>query len=93
MANAVFEHFENMLGASGHQLNLINFEELGLPSVRGTLFDHCFSEKEVWQAIGEMPTDKALGPDGFTVLFFKTAWPVIKHDIMRAFRRAGLVKW
>ena len=48
--------------------------------------DHCFSEEEIWQAIVEMPTDKAPGPDGFTGLFYGTAWPVIKGDIFRAFQ-------
>ena len=86
MAKAVFEHFDSMLGTPGQQHNLINFEELGLPSLQGHLFDHCFSEEEVWQAIKDMPTDRAPGPDGFTGLFYKTAWPVIKEDIMRAFQ-------
>src|ERR1041384_2198359 len=30
-----------------------------------------------------MPSDKAPGPDGFTGIFFKKCWDVIKHDIMR----------
>jgi len=86
MANAVFEHFDYMLGTPGEQTCLINFEELGFPSVCGNLFDHCFTEDEVWQAIGDMPIDKAPGPDGFTGMFYRTAWPVIKDDIMRAFQ-------
>jgi hypothetical protein len=32
-----------------------------------------------------MPTDKAPGLDGFTGLFYQSAWPVIKEDIMQAF--------
>uniref|UniRef100_A0A453BAR3 Uncharacterized protein n=1 Tax=Aegilops tauschii subsp. strangulata TaxID=200361 RepID=A0A453BAR3_AEGTS len=30
-----------------------------------------------------MPSDKAPGPDGFTGLFFKKCWGIIKHDLMR----------
>ena len=86
MAAAVFQHFDNMLGTRGIQRNHINFEEMGLPTICGSLLDHCFSEEEIWQAISEMSNDKALGPDGFTGLFFKTAWPIIKHDILQAFQ-------
>jgi hypothetical protein len=28
-----------------------------------------------------MPNGKALGPDGFTVDFFKACWDVVKYDI------------
>jgi hypothetical protein len=47
--------------------------------------DQCFSEEEVWNVIRSMPTDKAPGLDGFTGLFYQSAWPVIKEDIMQAF--------
>ena len=33
-----------------------------------------------------MPVDKVPGQDGFTRLFYKTAWPIIKTDIIRAFQ-------
>lgn len=32
----------------------------------------------------QVPGDKAPGPDGFTGLFFKSCWAIIKHDIMKA---------
>jgi hypothetical protein len=30
--------------------------------------------------IKEMPSDKALGPDGFNETFIKKCWPIIKED-------------
>ena len=32
--------------------------------------------------IQQLPLDKAPGPDGYTCLFYKSCWPIIKEDIM-----------
>jgi hypothetical protein len=85
MAEVVFTHFDAILGSRGEQLNLINLDALNLPSVSNVLLDHCFTEEEVWQAIMDLLVDKAPGPDRFTGMFFRTAWPIIKSNIMRAF--------
>ena len=85
MTDAAFNHFDAILGSGEQQLNNINLDELNLPSILGELLDQCFSAEEVWQAIVDMPTDKAPGPDGYTGLFYRTAWPIIKDDVMRAF--------
>lgn len=44
-----------------------------------------FSEDEVWHTIKSLPRKKASCPDGFTVEFYLTAWPVIKRDVMATF--------
>jgi hypothetical protein len=54
-----------------------------------------FSVEEVDKVVLELPHDKAPGPDGFNTLFFKKAWPTIKHDIYKLcedfyFHRADL---
>lgn len=36
-----------------------------------------------------MPPDKALGPDGFTALFYQTCWGIIKDDIDTTFLHLG----
>jgi mannosylglycoprotein endo-beta-mannosidase len=46
--------------------------------------DKPFTEEEIWQAIYLMPWNKAPRPDGFTGLFFRQCWPIIRHDIVTA---------
>lgn len=53
--------------------------------------DAPFTEEELWTAIKTLPRDKAPGPDGFTAEFYRSAWPVIKVDLLaalNAFNRA-----
>nr|GFB00894.1 RNA-directed DNA polymerase, eukaryota, reverse transcriptase zinc-binding domain protein [Tanacetum cinerariifolium] len=54
------------------------------------------SDQEVKTAIFSMGNDKAPGPDGFTVAFFKEAWNVIAIDVTNAvrefFRNGTLLK-
>src|SRR6516165_6265357 len=44
------------------------------------------SDEEIRSAMFSIPDDKALGPDGYTALFFKRAWDIIGLDIMSAVR-------
>lgn len=84
-ADLIFRHFDEMLGTHSPCTVSLDFQSLGIPSVDMAATDYCFSEDEVWRTIQEMPIDKAPGPDGFTGLFYRFAWPIIKNDIMRAF--------
>ena len=40
-------------------------------------------EEEVTKAIWSLHLDKAPGPDGFPICFYRTFWPLIKRDFMR----------
>ena len=60
-----------------------NWEELGLEVHDLDSLADPITAEEVHEAIKQMPTDKAPGPDGFTGLFFKSCWDIIKDDIMR----------
>lgn len=39
-----------------------------------------FSDEEIEAVIKQMPPDRAPGPDGFTGLFLKNCWHILKHD-------------
>lgn len=44
-----------------------------------------FQGSEIDRVIKMMPTNKALGPDGFNGVFIKKCWPIIKGDIYNLF--------
>ena len=48
-------------------------EDLSLP----------FTDSEVDVVIKNMPSDRAPGPDGFTGLFLKRCWTILKADFMQ----------
>ena len=39
-----------------------------------------FTKYEIDGVVKEMPADRAPGPDGFSGLFLKACWPIIKED-------------
>lgn len=58
---------------------------LGLPPHDLEELDSQFTEKEVWDSIKQLPSDRAPGPDGFTGRFYKACWLIIKNDVMAVF--------
>ncbi|WVZ71862.1 hypothetical protein U9M48_020394 [Paspalum notatum var. saurae] len=84
-AEAFFHYFQEVFGQVFVRSHSLKFDQLGLRSVNLDGLDHCFSEEEVWSVVKELPDEKAPGPDGFTGLFYKYAWTVIKPDVLRVF--------
>lgn len=79
------DYYDSILGIPQPRSARLNFNNLGIPSRDLSSIDTCFSEDEIWRTICDMPSDKSPGPDGFTTLFYKTAWPIIKQDVINAF--------
>jgi hypothetical protein len=44
-----------------------------------------FSEDGIRRVVSELPAEKALGPDGFTGVFYRECWDIIKNDIVASF--------
>lgn len=84
-ADAAFCYFETILGTSFDRTCALDFQALGLPRLDLSMLGRPFTEEEVWEVVKNMAPDKAPSPDGFTGLFYTTAWPIIKGDLIRAF--------
>jgi hypothetical protein len=62
----------------------INWEALQLPTHDLSELEVPFSEEEIKHAVHQMPSDKASGPDGYSGIFFKSCWDIIKEDVIKA---------
>jgi hypothetical protein len=64
-ARAVNDFYENLLGTNLNRDHSINLEELGTVVHNLANLEIPFIEDEVWATVKKLPSDKALGPDGF----------------------------
>lgn len=84
-SDAIFEHFNAVLGSIVDRDHKLDLHALNIPRLDLSHIDHCFSEDEIWSIVRDLPPDKAPGPDGFTGQFYRSAWSIIKQDIIQAF--------
>jgi hypothetical protein len=80
----IFDFYSSLLGEAPDRDVTINSEALNISHHDLADLEAPISEEEVWKAICSLPSDKAPGPDGFTVNFYKVCWPIIKTEIMTA---------
>jgi len=86
-ADLIYDYYSDILGKPFTRSHGINFQHLGIPQLELEHLGDCFSEAEIWETIKELPNDRAPGPDGFTGIFYKVAWPIIKVQILNAFNQ------
>lgn len=84
-ADLLFEYFQEAIGTSANRTAAIDLMAIGLAQVDLEHLEHPFTEEEIWSTIKELPRDKSPGTDGFTAEFYRSAWGIIKHDVLRAF--------
>jgi hypothetical protein len=92
-AQLVDDFYDTLLGQSSDRVRSINLDILGIPNHDLSALDDPFTDKEVWDTIKQLPSDKAPGPDGFTCKFYKICWNIIKQDIMSAVLAIGSRKF
>jgi mannosylglycoprotein endo-beta-mannosidase len=82
-------HFQSVMSKGDTSSVDFNWDAINLQESNLSTLGDAFSKDEVRNAINQMPSDKALGPDGFTGIFFKKCWGIIKDDIMKVIERFG----
>ena len=85
--NAITEHFRQRLGTTTIRPATFHWEALGYQPHDLSSLEAPFSLDEIKETIQSMPGDKAPRPDGFTGLFFKECWEIIKYDLTAAFNQ------
>lgn len=67
------------------RLTLDGMEFEHISDIERRMLEKPFSEDEVWKVLSSMKGEKALGPDGFSISFFKKCWYIVKSDLMKVF--------
>ena len=82
--DAFWQFFHQLLGQPRPRQHTLNLQALDIQPLNLSDQEAPITPEEVLAAISDLPSDKAPGSDGFTALFFKKCWSIIKFDIMRA---------
>lgn len=83
-------HFEAFLKQSSVQNTVLEAPVLAelldyrCPDHTAQLLIHPISEAEIRNVLFSMPNNKAPGPDGYPVEFYRASWPIIKQDFIIA---------
>lgn len=79
-----YNHFSTLLGVGPIHRRPFNLTGRVGPSLAQDLtnLDAHITNIEVLRAINEMPNDKASGPDGLPIEFYRSFWNIIKTDYM-----------
>jgi hypothetical protein len=75
-------YFESLMIDPMSRTYDLNWEALHFDQIELSAPESPISQEEVWNAILYLPQDKALGPDGFTGIFYKVCWQTTKGDLM-----------
>jgi hypothetical protein len=83
-AEDLWSSYKNRLGISAFELIHFNLSDFIHPH-RLPVLDNPFSPEEIKDALSDMPSDHAPGPDGFNGMFMKKCCSIIQDDFDRLF--------
>eukprot|EP00253_Pinus_taeda_P024741 PITA_24741 len=83
---AAHNHFKSLLSIAPQQTDsfeFLNAIESKISEAQNKDLDQDITKEEICAATFSMQQDKAPGPDGFTVAFYRNHWETIKKDFVR----------
>jgi mannosylglycoprotein endo-beta-mannosidase len=83
-ASILHNYFLDVLGNKSSRSHTIDWDNLNLSRLDSHDLDRPFTLEELKNTVDEMPAEKAPGPDGFSGLFYKKCWDIIKFDVLAA---------
>lgn len=86
LKKAAHNHFKNLLTANEETIEYENFLQHTQKKIReeqNVEMNKEISEEEVVAAIWSLHPDKAPGPNGFTIAFYKQHWKTIKKGFLK----------
>jgi hypothetical protein len=82
----LFNYFWGLIGCAEQRQTTFEWDQLHMPCIMSQhQIDGPFSEEEIQRAISELPAEKAPGADGFTGVFYRAYWEIIKQEIIASF--------
>ena len=81
---SAFQHLLSDLGGWSPRLGGLVFDRL--EGEEATRLEEPFSVKEVVSALFDLGGDKALGADGYSLVFWQSSWDLVKEEVMGFFR-------
>eukprot|EP00253_Pinus_taeda_P033675 PITA_33675 len=83
---AASQHYKTLLTVDPHYLENSDFLSIiknKISEAQNADLDKEIALEEIEWSLHSMPMDKAPGPDGFTVAFYRSHWEIIKKDYTR----------
>jgi hypothetical protein len=78
-------HYKNCFGMPALRPHTLDLNYLNMQQHNLQNLEREFSEAEIWEAINDIPNEKAPGLDGFIIGFYKKCWNIIKLDLVESF--------
>ena len=78
------DYFRKAVGTNTSRSRGLNWEALGYTPFNLEDLNMPFTMQELFSIIKSLPSEKALGPDGFIGLFYKKCWDIVKNDLFES---------